>query len=83
MKKVLLLAALCVLAPCVFAQEKTERLDSVVVSSSRADKNTPIAFSTVGKDQLRASNPIHSLPMSLDLLPSVVTYNEGGTGLGN
>ena len=83
MKKVLLLAALCVLAPCIFAQEKTERLDSVVVSSSRADKNTPIAFSTVGKDQLRASNPIHSLPMSLDLLPSVVTYNEGGTGLGN
>ncbi len=83
MKKILLLAALCVLAPCAFAQEKTERLDSAVVSSSRADKNTPVTFSSVGKDQLRASNPMNSLPMSLDLLPSVVTYNEGGTGLGN
>ena len=83
MKKVLFFAALCVLAPCALAQEKTERLDSAVVSTSRADANTPVTFSTIGKDQLRASNPMNSLPMSLNLLPSVVTYNEGGTGLGN
>ena len=60
-----------------------ERLDSVVVSGSRAGAHTPVAYSNVGKDELRSANPMHSLPMTLNLLPSVVTYNEGGTGLGN
>ena len=62
--------------------EKVERLDSVVVSSSRAGKNTPVTFTMVGKDELRRSNPINSLPMNLALHPSVVSLNEGGTGLG-
>ena len=83
MKKSLLLAALAVLPFCAIAQEKTERLDSVVVSASRANAFTPVTFSTVDKDRLGASDPSHSLPMALNLLPSVVTYNEGGTGLGN
>ena len=60
-----------------------ERLDSVVVSSSRAGSHTPVAHSDMGRDALRSSNPMYSLPMSMNLLPSVVTYNEGGTGLGN
>lgn len=63
--------------------EKVERLDSVVVSVSRAGKKTPVTFTMLGKDQLRESNPINSLPMALSLQPSVVSYNEGGTGLGN
>ena len=83
MKKTLLLAALCVLPLCAQAQEQTERLDSVVVSASRAASSTPVTFTTVGKAQLGAADPSHSLPMALNLLPSVVTYNEGGTGLGN
>ena len=83
MKKTLLFAALVVLPFCVQAQEKTERLDSVVVSASRAGKNTPVSYENVGKAALEASSPMNSLPMTLNLLPSVVTYNEGGTGLGN
>lgn len=63
--------------------ERHERLDSVVVSASRAGARTPIAHSDLGKDALHATNPMNSLPMTLNLLPSVVTYNEGGTGLGN
>lgn len=62
--------------------EKVERLDSVIVSASRAGKKTPVTYTMVGKDELRSSNPINSLPMTLNLLPSVVTSNEGGTGLG-
>ena len=54
MKKTLLLAALCVLPFCAQAQEKTERLDSVVVSASRAASTTPVTFTSVGKDQLQA-----------------------------
>ncbi len=70
--------------PGVAPEEKEpERLDSVVVSTSRAGEKTPVTFTTVGREQLRKSNPINSLPMNLNLQPSVVTYNEGGTGLGN
>ncbi len=36
----------------------------------------------VGRDELRKTNPINSLPMSLALQPSVIAVNEGGTGLG-
>ena len=64
------------------ADEKAERLDSVVVSSSRAGKDTPVTYTMVGKEQLQRSNPLNSLPMNLALQPSVVSVNEGGTGLG-
>lgn len=62
--------------------ELKERLDSVVVSSTRAGKKTPVAFTMVGKEELRKNNPINSIPMSLNLQPSVIAVNEGGTGLG-
>ena len=62
--------------------EKTERLDSVVISSSRAGRDTPVTFTMVGKEVLGRSNPISSLSMNLALQPSVVSVNEGGTGLG-
>lgn len=64
------------------ADEKVERLDSVVVSSSRAGKDTPVTFTMVGREELGRSNPLNSLPMNLSLQPSVVSVNEGGTGLG-
>ena len=85
MKKTVLMAAFAAWCVCAGAQtpEKQERLDSVVVSASRAGTHTPVTHTDVGKDALRAASPMQSLPMALNLLPSVVTYNEGGTGLGN
>ena len=84
MKKHFLIAALCVLSLAANAQEeKVERLDSATVSASRAGKQTPVTFTSLGKADLEGDNPMNSLPMTLNLLPSVVTYNEGGTGLGN
>ena len=62
--------------------DKVERLDSVVVSSSRAGKDTPVTFTMIHKDELRRTSPLNSLPMILSLQPSVVSVNEGGTGLG-
>ena len=82
MKKFLLLSALSALSLCAGAQN-VERLDSVVVSSTRAGERTPVAYSSVDKEVLRSSSPSNSIPMSLDFLPSVVSMNEGGTGLGN
>ena len=89
MRGFLFIAALIVLIP--FSAQgvekegpdgRVEKLDSVVVSSSRAGKNTPVTFTMVGKEELRRSNPLNSLPGNLALQPSVVSVNEGGTGLG-
>ncbi|MBQ7751335.1 MAG: TonB-dependent receptor [Bacteroidales bacterium] len=63
--------------------ESKERLDSAVVSASRAGKQTPVTYTMVYRDELQKALPSASLPMVLSLQPSVVTYNEGGTGLGN
>ena len=89
MRGFLFFAAFCALIP-LSAQgagreatdEEVERLDSVVVSSSRAGKDTPVTFTMVGKEELRRSSPLNSLPMNLALQPSVISVNEGGTGLG-
>ena len=87
MKKSLLTAAFAAMCVCAGAQNSTtqweERLDSIVVSSTRAGAETPVAHVDVGRSALQSANPMNSLPMTLGLLPSVVTYNEGGTGLGN
>ena len=64
------------------AEERVDKLDSVVVSASRAGRNTPVTYTMVGREQLRKNNPVNSLPMMLNLQPSVVAVNEGGTGLG-
>ena len=89
MRGFLFIAALSVLIP--FSAQgvekegpdgRVEKLDSVVVSSSRAGSNTPVTFTMVGKEELRRSNPLNSLPGNLAFQPSVVSVNEGGTGLG-
>lgn len=89
MRGFLFFAALCSLVPFSAAavekeaaDEKVEKLDSVVVSVSRAGNDTPVTFTMVGKDELRRSSPLNSLPMNLAFQPSVVSVNEGGTGLG-
>ena len=89
MRGFLFLAALSSLIP-FFAQgaekeaadEKVEKLDSTVVTASRAGKDTPVTFTMLEKESLNRSNPLNSLPMNLALQPSVVSVNEGGTGLG-
>ena len=57
-------------------------LDSIVVASTRAGRNTPTAHTTVSREQIKAEASNHSLPMMLSLQPSVVTTVEGGLGLG-
>ncbi len=79
---VALLATQTGLAQGVKPDEKEERLDSVVVSASRAGRKTPVTYTMLSGEQLRQSSSISSLPMTLSLQPSVVATNEGGTGLG-
>lgn len=58
------------------------KLDSIIVASTRANDNTPIAFTTVGRKEIESNAPSHSLPMLIGMQPSVVATTEGGLGLG-
>ena len=90
MNKRQILTAILLAAPAVAALAQSannpawdERLDSVVVSTSRASAGAPVTHSELGKRELTKALPSGSMPQTLQLLPSVVSYNEGGTGLGN
>jgi len=62
--------------------DREDRIDSTVVSASRAGAHTPVTYTMMSRKDLQSSSPMNSLPMALDLQPSVVTSSEGGTGLG-
>ena len=86
MKRFFLLAAFALLPLCAGAQdaqdEKVETLDSTVVTAFRAGARTPVAHTDISKTALKSVSTLSSLPMALSLQPSVVSMNEGGTGLG-
>lgn len=59
-----------------------KRLDSIIVSTSRAGVYTPVANTTLGHDVVERVPSTYSLPMMLNMLPSVVATTEGGLALG-
>ncbi|MDD4730170.1 MAG: TonB-dependent receptor, partial [Dysgonamonadaceae bacterium] len=89
MKKVLF--ALLVLIPfhCqVSAQAQADslsivHLEEVVVSATRAGKNTPVSYTNIGEAQLKKNNTAQNIPVVLQTLPSLIAITEGGTGVGN
>ncbi len=89
MKKLTLLSGVFLFTfltqPLLMGQNtKTEetKLDSVVVEAYRAGRNTPVSYSFKSREEIEKSSPVHSVPMMLSLLPSVVSTTEGGNGLG-
>lgn len=87
MKKVLLsLSLLCSLS--TYSEElidstKQVKLEEVTVSSNRAKKNSPTAFSDVSTEQIKKENAAKNIPFLLQTLPSVVAFSEDGSGVGN
>ena len=59
-----------------------KRLDSIIVSTSRAGVNTPVANTTLGHNVVERVPSTYSLPLMLNMLPSVVATTEGGLALG-
>lgn len=88
MKKLILCGFFIFSTLLAAGQDKSEKvsqefsLDSVVIASTRAGQNTPVAHTTVSREQMSMEPSNHSLPMMLSLQPSVVTTVEGGLGLG-
>jgi len=54
----------------------------VIVRGSRAGTRTPMAYSTVGNEELRERDLTRDMPYLLSLTPSVVETSDAGTGIG-
>ncbi|MCC1484289.1 TonB-dependent receptor, partial [Winogradskyella immobilis] len=73
---------------CVSAQEKkkdstkVEKLEEVVVKSSRVNSNSPITYSEITKKDIEKVNLGQDIPVLLNYLPSVVSTTFDGTGIG-
>lgn len=76
MNTIIIAALLAALVP------EPDILDSASISASGITFKTPVVATTVQAGKLRRQNPQNSLPMSLGYEASVISTNEGGTGLG-
>ena len=79
----LLMAALSV---CAQTHERDSlriiNLDEVEIISTRATGTTPVAFTNVGKEQLKKQNFGQDLPYLLSMIPSAITTSDAGAGIG-
>lgn len=96
MKKVfLMLIILSALSYQVMAQaeqaERAEQTDSldliqleeVIVSGTRAGKNTPVSYSNISHSEIKKQNAARNIPSILQTTPSLVSFTEDGLGVGN
>lgn len=58
------------------------KLDDVVVSSTRSERRSAMAYSSLNKQQIKEQNLGQDLPYLLNQQPSVVTTSDAGTGVG-
>ena len=61
---------------------KSVELQNVQVVSTRATRKTPVAFTNMGKEQLKAVNHGKDIPFLLSLTPSVTMTSDAGNGIG-
>lgn len=65
----------------LFENDLTE-LDKIIVNATRAGGKTPIAFTTVDKNEISRNNVGKDIPYILKTTPSMVISSDGGTGTG-
>ncbi len=58
-------------------------LEEVVVQANRVRDGYPAPFTEIGERDIKRNNVAKNLPYVLQTLPSVVSYSEGGTAIGN
>ncbi|MDR1743439.1 MAG: TonB-dependent receptor [Dysgonamonadaceae bacterium] len=91
MKKVFLLCAALIIsgAISIFGQAQSDsdslkniKLEEVVVSSTRAGKQAPMAYSNLSGEAIEKQNSGQDIPYILLLTPSVTSTSEAGSGIG-
>lgn len=88
-KNIIMMAALSCAATASWAADnepvdsiRTYELQGVQVTSTRAGKKTPMAFSTLTQKQIKQVNFGQDIPFILSLTPSVTTTSDAGNGIG-
>ncbi len=61
---------------------KSVELQNVQVVATRASKKTPMAFTNMNQEQLKAVNHGQDIPYLLSLTPSVTMTSDAGNGIG-
>jgi iron complex outermembrane receptor protein len=61
---------------------KTVELQGIQVTSTRATKKTPVAFSDMNRDAIKQVNHGQDIPYLLSLTPSVTVTSDAGNGIG-
>ena len=56
--------------------------DEIIISSTRANSKSPIAYTNLDKNELRKQNTGRDIPFILGLTPSVVQSSDAGAGIG-
>ena len=89
MKRLFGLAALCAVATAQASELDTQldtlksvELQNVQVVATRATHKTPVAFTNMSKEQLKAVNHGQDIPYLLSLTPSVTMTSDAGNGIG-
>lgn len=89
-QNIMLLSALACAAAASAAQPeeveidtlKAHALQDVQVVSTRASKNTPMAFKDISKEEIRSVNFGKDIPYLMSLTPSVTITSDAGNGIG-
>ncbi len=63
-------------------ERSTFNADEVVISATRANAKSAVAFTNVGKLELNKQNLGQDLPILLNFTPSLVTTSDAGAGVG-
>jgi iron complex outermembrane receptor protein len=66
----------------VILTSKSFMTEEVLVTSTRAGENTPMAYATVTKDEISKANIAQDVPYLLGYTPSLVVSSDAGTGVG-
>ncbi|MEI7675782.1 MAG: TonB-dependent receptor [Bacteroidales bacterium] len=86
-KEIILLSGMLFAGVTSFAQQKQDslrvvHLQEVQVLSTRAAGKTPMAYSNVGKADVKKQNFGQDIPFLLSLTPSLVATSDAGAGVG-
>lgn len=80
---IFLLAGMTLYAEEIPDTLKQVNLNEIIVSATRVKEGTPVAFSNLSTKEIKATNTAKNIPYILQTLPSVVSYSEDGSGVGN
>ena len=83
MRKLFIIGAI-VLSNTVNGQDtiQTISVKEVSVYATRADKNTPMTYSLISKEEIGKRNLGQDLPSLIRFTPSIVTSSDAGAGIG-